>query len=174
MISTWIPLLDLYYHSGSHDLHFHALLCWSKDLNSGCNCYYLKVYCFIFSSSGGLYSGGSAQMIEKSLNIHGDEILYVGDHIYTDVSQSKVHLRWRTALICRELEEEVSFLWCSFSMQHVVRGEEKKKAREKGKPCYWFFTLLKVASKKSIGTINEIKVHVVLKQKLERMTLVFY
>ncbi|KAH9766601.1 HAD-superfamily hydrolase subfamily IG 5'-nucleotidase [Citrus sinensis] len=60
--------------------------------------------------TGGLYSGGSAQMIENSLNIHGDEILYVGDHIYTDVSQSKVHLRWRTALICRELEEEVSFM----------------------------------------------------------------
>ncbi|KAG9459965.1 hypothetical protein H6P81_004473 [Aristolochia fimbriata] len=60
--------------------------------------------------SGGLYSGGSAQMIEKSLNIHGDEILYVGDHIYTDVSQSKVHLRWRTALICREMEEEFSAL----------------------------------------------------------------
>ncbi|KAF5738804.1 putative cytosolic purine 5-nucleotidase [Tripterygium wilfordii] len=59
---------------------------------------------------GGLYSGGSAQMIESSLNIHGDEILYVGDHIYTDVSQSKVHLRWRTALICRELEEEYSAL----------------------------------------------------------------
>ncbi|TYH57569.1 hypothetical protein ES332_D08G098800v1 [Gossypium tomentosum] len=56
--------------------------------------------------TGGLYSGGSAQMVENSLNIHGDVILYVGDHIYTDVSQSKVHLRWRMALICRELEEE--------------------------------------------------------------------
>ncbi|KAJ9181727.1 hypothetical protein P3X46_005791 [Hevea brasiliensis] len=60
--------------------------------------------------TGGLYSGGSAQMVENSLNIHGDEILYVGDHIYTDVSQSKVHLRWRTALICRELEEEYTAL----------------------------------------------------------------
>ncbi|XP_030975129.1 5'-nucleotidase domain-containing protein 4 [Quercus lobata] len=60
--------------------------------------------------TGGLYSGGSAQMVENSLDIHGDEILYVGDHIYTDVSQSKVHLRWRTALICRELEEEYSAL----------------------------------------------------------------
>lgn len=59
---------------------------------------------------GGLYSGGSAQMVESSLNVHGDEILYVGDHIYTDVSQSKVHLRWRTALICRELEEEYDAL----------------------------------------------------------------
>ncbi|KAJ6889731.1 hypothetical protein NC651_023470 [Populus alba x Populus x berolinensis] len=56
---------------------------------------------------GGLYSGGSAQMVENSLDIHGDEILYVGDHIYTDVSQSKVHQLWRTALICQELEEEV-------------------------------------------------------------------
>ncbi|XP_029128223.1 cytosolic purine 5'-nucleotidase isoform X5 [Cajanus cajan] len=62
------------------------------------------------AQTGGVYSGGSAQMVENSLNIHGDEILYIGDHIYTDVSQSKVHLRWRTALICRELEEEHSAL----------------------------------------------------------------
>ncbi|KAK3189455.1 hypothetical protein Dsin_029016 [Dipteronia sinensis] len=62
------------------------------------------------ASKGGLYSGGSAQMVENSLNVHGDEILYVGDHIYTDVSQSKLHLRWRTALICRELEEEYKAL----------------------------------------------------------------
>eukprot|EP01018_Ginkgo_biloba_P025931 Gb_02845 [translate_table: standard] len=67
--------------------------------------------CFT-ARSGGLYSGGSAQMVEKALGIHGDEILYVGDHIYTDVSQSKVHLRWRTALICRELEEEFKALAC--------------------------------------------------------------
>ena len=67
----------------------------------------ILIYSSFISSAGGLYSGGSAQMVENSLNIHGDEILYVGDHIYTDVSQSKVHLRWRTALICRELEEEV-------------------------------------------------------------------
>ncbi|XP_026446408.1 5'-nucleotidase domain-containing protein 4-like [Papaver somniferum] len=59
---------------------------------------------------GGLYSGGSAQMVESSLKVQGDEILYVGDHIYTDVSQSKVHLRWRTALVCRELEEEYTAL----------------------------------------------------------------
>ncbi|KAH7298269.1 hypothetical protein KP509_25G034600 [Ceratopteris richardii] len=60
--------------------------------------------------SGGLYCGGSAQMVEKALGFQGDETLYVGDHIYTDVSQSKVHLRWRTALICRELEKEVRAL----------------------------------------------------------------
>ncbi|KAJ7559103.1 hypothetical protein O6H91_04G070100 [Diphasiastrum complanatum] len=62
------------------------------------------------ATSGGLYCGGSAQMVEKALGFEGDETLYVGDHIYTDVSQSKVHLRWRTALICSELEKEVKAL----------------------------------------------------------------
>eukprot|EP00850_Spirogloea_muscicola_P003951 SM000016S01939 [mRNA] locus=s16:762582:774087:- [translate_table: standard] len=62
------------------------------------------------ASSGGLYCGGSAQMVEKALGFAGQETLYVGDHIYTDVSQSKVHLRWRTALILRELEKEVDAL----------------------------------------------------------------
>ncbi|XP_061343245.1 uncharacterized protein LOC133289349 [Gastrolobium bilobum] len=72
------------------------------------------------AQTGGVYSGGSAQMVENSLNIHGDEILYVGDHIYTDVSQSKVHLRWRTALICRELEEEYSALISSRSYRESL------------------------------------------------------
>lgn len=70
------------------------------------------------AQTGGLYSGGSAQMVENSLKIHGDEILYVGDHIYTDVSQSKVHLRWRTALICRELEDE----YCALIRSRAHRG----------------------------------------------------
>ncbi|XP_024371454.1 uncharacterized protein [Physcomitrium patens] len=62
------------------------------------------------ATPGGLYCGGSALMVEKALGFHGDETMYVGDHIYTDVSMSKVHLRWRTALICRELEKEVKAL----------------------------------------------------------------
>ncbi|KAJ6770899.1 5'-NUCLEOTIDASE DOMAIN-CONTAINING [Salix koriyanagi] len=70
---------------------------------------------------GGVYSGGSAQMVENSLDIHGDEILYVGDHIYTDVSQSKVHQLWRTALICQELEEEYSAL-ISYSAKAKYRA----------------------------------------------------
>ncbi|KAE8734212.1 HAD-superfamily hydrolase isoform 3 [Hibiscus syriacus] len=75
---------------------------------------------FIPYDGRGLYSGGSALMVENSLNIHGDEILYVGDHIYTDVSQSKVHLRWRTALVCRELEEEYNALIQSRSHRGTV------------------------------------------------------
>eukprot|EP00798_Chlamydomonas_sp_ICE-L_P002059 gene2059-18237_t len=59
---------------------------------------------------GGLFCGGSARVVEKAIGVEGDDILYVGDHIYTDAALAKLNFRWRTALIIRELEEEVSAL----------------------------------------------------------------
>lgn len=53
------------------------------------------------------YFGGSALELERHLGMSGDEILYVGDHMFGDVHVTKSVLRWRTALILRELEEEV-------------------------------------------------------------------
>jgi HAD superfamily 5'-nucleotidase-like hydrolase len=53
------------------------------------------------------YFGGSAVELERHLGMSGDEILYVGDHMFGDVHVTKSVLRWRTALILRELEEEV-------------------------------------------------------------------
>ena len=38
-------------------------------------------------------------MVEAALGIEGDDILYVGDHIYTDAALAKINFRWRTALI---------------------------------------------------------------------------
>lgn len=57
--------------------------------------------------SGSAYFGGSAVELEKHLGLSGDEILYVGDHMFGDVHVTKNVLRWRTALILRELEGEV-------------------------------------------------------------------
>ena len=48
--------------------------------------------------------------MEEYLRLSGDEILYVGDHVYADVRMSKSLLRWRTALILRELEDEITAL----------------------------------------------------------------
>lgn len=59
---------------------------------------------------GGLYLGGSAAQVERDLGIAGDEILYVGDHMFGDVHVSKRSLSWRTALVLRELEREVEAL----------------------------------------------------------------
>jgi hypothetical protein len=43
---------------------------------------------------GGLYCGGSAGVVEKALGVEGDDILYVGDHIYTDAALAKINFRW--------------------------------------------------------------------------------
>jgi hypothetical protein len=59
---------------------------------------------------GGTYLGGSAAQVEQDLGISGDELLYVGDHMFGDVHVSKRTLSWRTALVLRELEAEVSAL----------------------------------------------------------------
>lgn len=55
----------------------------------------------------GIYLGGDATRVEEYLGLSGSQILYVGDHVFADVRMSKASLRWRTALILRELEEEL-------------------------------------------------------------------
>ncbi len=56
----------------------------------------------------GAYLGGDATRVEEYLGLAGAAILYVGDHIFADVKVSKASLRWRTALILRELEDELT------------------------------------------------------------------
>ena len=56
----------------------------------------------------GISRGGSASLVEDYLELSGDEILYVGDHIWVDVTVSKAFLRWRTAAVLRELESDIA------------------------------------------------------------------
>lgn len=58
----------------------------------------------------GIYFGGNAQLFEQLTGFRGDEILYVGDHIYTDIIRSKHMLNWRTMLVIAELETELPTL----------------------------------------------------------------
>jgi HAD superfamily 5'-nucleotidase-like hydrolase len=57
-----------------------------------------------------VFLGGSAGQVEQFLGVSGYEILYVGDHMFGDVHVTKDVLRWRTALILRELEDEIRAL----------------------------------------------------------------
>jgi HAD superfamily 5'-nucleotidase-like hydrolase len=59
-------------------------------------------------TAGGAYVGGNAALVEHHLGVGGDQILYVGDHLYADVHVSKNVLRWRTALVLREIEEDLA------------------------------------------------------------------
>ncbi len=56
--------------------------------------------------SSKIYYGGNAKLFQESAGFEGDQILYVGDHIYGDIAQSKATLNWRTMLIVEELHEE--------------------------------------------------------------------
>jgi 5'-nucleotidase len=58
-------------------------------------------------AQGRIVYGGNAVDVEQHLGLSGDELLFVGDHIWGDVLVSKQTLRWRTALVLRELEEEI-------------------------------------------------------------------
>jgi HAD superfamily 5'-nucleotidase-like hydrolase len=54
----------------------------------------------------GIYQGGCAQTIQKSSGLTGEQILYLGDHIYGDVLQIKKTCNWRTGLVIDELIQE--------------------------------------------------------------------
>ncbi len=81
---------------------------------------------------GQIYYGGNARAVESYLGIPGERILYVGDHVYADVHVSKEVLRWRTALIIRELEAELMALDAFESTQRELNElMHEKEANEK-------------------------------------------
>lgn len=55
----------------------------------------------------GIYQGGCADLFSNELKAQGDEILYIGDHIYGDILRLKKDCNWRTALVIEELESEI-------------------------------------------------------------------
>ena len=56
------------------------------------------------------FRGGHAAWLEARLEAWGEDILYVGDHIYGDVLRSKKNASWRTLLLVPELERELRLL----------------------------------------------------------------
>ncbi len=56
----------------------------------------------------GIYQGGNAKKFTNDLSLSGDEILYIGDHIYGDILRLKKDCNWRTALVVEELGNEIA------------------------------------------------------------------
>ncbi len=78
---------------------------------------------------GRIYYGGNATLIEECLGMSGDEILYVGDHLFSDVNITKSVLRWRTALVMRELEREMRTIDANRENQQEIRRRMFEKVR---------------------------------------------
>jgi HAD superfamily 5'-nucleotidase-like hydrolase len=58
----------------------------------------------------GVYQGGCASIFTDALDLSGDDILYIGDHIYGDILRLKKDCNWRTGLIVDEIEQEIASL----------------------------------------------------------------
>ena len=56
---------------------------------------------------GVVYQGGNIHALGDALALRGSEVLYVGDHMYSDIVRSKKDGSWRTALVVQELEDAI-------------------------------------------------------------------
>lgn len=59
---------------------------------------------------GKVYAGGNIVDFAAELGVQGDQVLYVGDHIYGDVLRAKKDTAWRTAMIIQEMGVEMRVL----------------------------------------------------------------
>lgn len=75
----------------------------------------------------GVYQGGCAQTVQKSSGLSGEQILYLGDHIYGDVLQIKKTCNWRTALVIDELLHETDANLKSEAMNFEINDLMKQK-----------------------------------------------
>lgn len=71
--------------------------------------------------SSGIYQGGCAEKFTRDLGIEGDDILYIGDHIYGDILRLKKDCNWRTALVVEELDFEMEAYKKATEHSHEIR-----------------------------------------------------
>lgn len=80
---------------------------------------------------GRVYEGGNLHDLERALSVTGDQVLYVGDHIYGDILRSKKESAWRTAMIIQELEQEVkAYEDCKDDFQRTAVLEDQRERLE--------------------------------------------
>lgn len=80
---------------------------------------------------GKCFQGGNYTHLHQLLGVqNGNRVLYVGDHIYSDVLRSKRSLGWRTMLIIPELEREINVLLDAKTSDLAARIEELREKRD--------------------------------------------
>ncbi len=55
-----------------------------------------------------VYQGGNVVAFEQMTGIRGENVLYIGDHIYGDILRLRKAYMWRTAMIIQELDGELA------------------------------------------------------------------
>ncbi|MCO5112914.1 MAG: HAD-IG family 5'-nucleotidase [Bdellovibrionaceae bacterium] len=77
----------------------------------------------------GVYQGGSANRLSNTWGVTGDEILYIGDHIYGDILRLKKDCEWRTGLVIEELKEEVELNKKAKGFLEEIQGLMQEKTK---------------------------------------------
>jgi HAD superfamily 5'-nucleotidase-like hydrolase len=75
----------------------------------------------------GVYQGGNAVQLTNALGFSGDEILYIGDHIYGDILRLKKACNWRTALVVEELGTEIKAQKKASAVEKKISNNMQKK-----------------------------------------------
>ncbi|CAG8505855.1 4659_t:CDS:10 [Ambispora gerdemannii] len=57
---------------------------------------------------GNVYQGGNMMDFSKFTGWQGSSIMYIGDHVYSDLVSPTLHQGWRTGCVIRELSTEIS------------------------------------------------------------------
>ncbi len=82
-----------------------------------------------------VYQGGNVQDFQTQigqagpLGQIGDQVLYVGDHIYGDMLRAKKSSVWRTAMILQELEQEMTLQSKAEAQLQQLEALERRKNR---------------------------------------------
>jgi HAD superfamily 5'-nucleotidase-like hydrolase len=99
---TWAELFDIVVTSATKPRFFtDKRMFYEIDVKTG----YLKNTRGPFTK--GIFHGGSANVLQVDNELSGEEILYLGDHIYGDILALKKTCDWRTALVIEELVDEI-------------------------------------------------------------------
>lgn len=99
---SWLDLFELVVTSAQKPRFFYDNLNYLKvNPNDGSMVNYHD------KLAAGVFQGGSADAFTRDFDLNGDEILYIGDHIYGDILRLKKDCGWRTAMVIEELEHEV-------------------------------------------------------------------
>lgn len=77
------------------------------------------------------FMGGNALWLEDSLQAFGDQVMYVGDHIYGDILRSRKNVSWHTLLLIPELATTLEHLEeQAGELQEFVRFETVRRKSE--------------------------------------------
>ncbi len=121
---TWRDLFDVVIVSARKPSFFeHRNPCFEVIDEEG------KLLPVLRPEPGGTYLGSHAAAVEASFGLSGEEILYVGDHIFSDVRVSRSYSRWRTALVLRDLEAELDAIVSFDADQHELSALMAEKER---------------------------------------------